>query len=259
MTDDLVIVDAPQDGVIRLRLNRPERRNALTVPLLDRLLQEVARAEQSEGARVLVLSGSGDGFCSGMDLHEAADVATALTVGRRLKELLVALVRSRLLTVAVVRGPAVAGGAALVLACDFALAADDAKFGFPELRRGIVPAMVATLASRRLGDRAARELALGAEVVPAARAGELGAFTRVVPAGKLEEESAALCAALVVTAPQAAAEAKRWLDAASQPPLDTALDDAYACFARSMGSAEAAEGLAAFRGKREPAWARRDT
>ena len=254
MAERLVIVDTQDEGVVRLSLNRPGRRNALTVPMLDELVEGIAQAGAARDTRVLVLTGCGDAFCSGMDLVEAADVGSAIATGRRLREAMRALGNSPLPSVAVVRGCAVAGGAGLVLACDFALASEEATFGFPELRRGIVPAMAGALAVLRLGDRAARELMLGGELIPAGRAREFGAFTEVVSAGGLDAALAALVGRLRATAPQAAASAKSWLSRIHRATLEPLMEEALDIFTRSMSTSEAADGLAAFRERRQPAW-----
>src|SRR6266498_2340399 len=142
------ILTAREGQVTTLTLNRPDKRNALNVELLEEFCAGIAAAESDASQRVLVLRGAGAVFCSGLDLAEAAQperaIASAELVGKALR----ALATTRLITIAAVQGAAIAGGAGLMSACDFAVATRDAKFGYPEVRRGLVPALIMTFLRR---------------------------------------------------------------------------------------------------------------
>jgi len=121
-------------------LNRPDKRNALNVELLQELCAAIALAETDASQRVVVLRGAGSVFCSGLDLARSGPARSLPSLRRVIGRALRALATTRLVTVAAVHGAAIAGGAGLMSACDFALATRDTKFGYPEVRRGLVPA-----------------------------------------------------------------------------------------------------------------------
>src|SRR4051794_32637318 len=138
MADSLVLSESAGPGIIRLTLNRPAKRNALSIALLEALLAALTAAEKDSAQRVLILTGAGPGFCAGLDLAEAADPDRAHRSAELIGEMLRRISESRLVTIAVVCGAAIAGGAGLMSACDFALAGETAQIGYPETRRGLV-------------------------------------------------------------------------------------------------------------------------
>ena len=241
---------------VTLTLNRPAKRNALTRPLLHALREAVATAPgRFPRARALVLRGNGPAFCAGMDLAETGADPHATTEGVR--DVLLALAHCPLPTVAVVQGAAVAGGLGLVAACDFAVLAADARVGLPEVRRGLVAALVAVFLRRQLSGRSLRELLLGGELVPAERALALGLVNRVVPnADALDGAAAETVLAVAAGAPGALAATKRLLLDLAPRGLE---DDcrlalrAHEAASRDAGE-EAREGAAAFLERRPPAW-----
>jgi len=252
----LVLAEAAGAQTAVLTLNRPDRRNALCAELLGQLLDALAAAERDPAVRVLIVRGAGPAFCSGLDLAEAADAG----LGRRCAELiarsLLALSESRLVTIACVHGAAVAGGAGLMSACDMAVAAADARIGYPEPRRGLVAGMVMTLLRRQLRERDAREILLTGEVFPAARALEIGLVNRVAPdADAAFAEAMRLGDAVRQGGPLAVAQTKRLLAGLWHRPLQAELAQALAAHLEARQSPEAAEGIAAFREKRLPGWA----
>ncbi|MBI4621902.1 MAG: enoyl-CoA hydratase/isomerase family protein [Verrucomicrobia bacterium] len=251
----LVAADGP---VTTVTLNRPDKRNALNVALLAELCAAVAAAEAAPAPRLLVLRGAGPVFCSGLDLAEAAqpDFAdrSAELVGRALG----ALAASRLITIAAVHGAAIAGGAGLMSACDFAIATRDAKFGYPEVRRGLVPALIMTFLRRQLRERDARELLLLGKPFSAEHALAIGLVNRVVAdEAALAAEVQSLVNSLLQGAPEVLAGTKRALNELWPSPLQADLERARACHGSARNSAEAREGIAAFNEKRPPNWAPR--
>jgi len=247
------------DGpVCTLRLNRPEKRNALNVEMLEQLCASIQAQESDASRRILVLRGAGPVFCSGLDLAEAAQPERAELSAELLAKTLRALATTRLITIAAVQGAAIAGGAGLMSACDFAVATRDAKFGYPEVRRGLVPALIMTFLRRQLRERDARELLLLGKPFDAGHAHAIGLINRVVAdQAALETEVRALTSSLLQGAPQALAETKRLLAELWPAPLAADLERAHAFHLSARHSAEAREGIAAFNEKRPPNWAPR--
>lgn len=252
MTDP-TLTTATAGGVATLTLNRPGRRNALSISLIDELLAALAAAVADDAVRVIVLSHAGPVFCSGVDLTETAAQGEILPADR-LGGVLAALWECPKPVVARVGGPTRAGGLGLVAAADIAVCAEGATFAFSEVRLGVIPAVISSTVLRRVTPRAAAELYLTGEVFPGHRAAEIGLVTAAVPAGELDEAVAGYCAALVRGAPGALAGAK---DLLRRRPENTVRDDAAVLTGLSTGffrSAEGREGVAAFREKRDPWW-----
>jgi methylglutaconyl-CoA hydratase len=172
-------------GILTLTLSRPDKRNALSSALIEALLQGVERAEHDAAVRVLVVKGAGKDFCAGADLEELLASAdreideneqSALRLGA-LFQAFRALPKP---VVAVVQGRALAGGCGLATACDLVLAADSAQFGYPEIQRGFVPAMVMAMLVRQVGEKRALELTVTGRLLSAAEAMALGLVTEVI-------------------------------------------------------------------------------
>ncbi len=251
-----VVLTAREGPVTTLTLNRPEKRNALNVALLTELCGEIAQAEADPTQRVLVLRGAGPVFCSGLDLTEAAQPGQASTSAAWVEKALRALATTRLVTIAAVQGAAIAGGAGVMSACDFAVATKDAKFGYPEVRRGLVPALIMTFLRRQLRERDARELLLLGKVITAEHALAIGLINRIVPDETgLAAEVKVLVSSLLQGGPEAIAETKKLLAALWHTPVSADLERAHAYHLSARNSAEAQEGVAAFHEKRPPNWA----
>src|SRR6202011_3300134 len=204
----VVLVEKQTPQITVLTLNRPERRNALTIELMSELAAAIENANADAKQRVLILRGAGKAFCTGLDLQEAVKVEphlTAETVARTL----FALAETRLVTIATVHGAAVAGGAGIMSACDFVIAAERTKIGYPEVRRGLVAGLVMTFLRRQLRERDLRELLLASELIDAERAREIGLVNRVVPSSELEDETKKIAASVLQGAPSAIANSKR--------------------------------------------------
>src|SRR5580765_3907997 len=174
----LVEKESPQISVVTL--NRPERRNALTLELLTELCAAINVASDQPEQRVLIFRGAGAAFCTGLDLKEAADHTKAHATAEMVANTLVAISQTRLITIAAVHGAAVAGGAGIMSACDFVIAAERTKIGYPEVRRGLVAGLVMTFLRRQLRERDLREVLLASELFEAERAREIGLVNRVV-------------------------------------------------------------------------------
>lgn len=203
-------------GVLSLILDRPEKRNALDQATISALLGELEHAELDADVRVVVVRWAGRDFCAGADLEEllasatlspAENEASALRLGE-------VFLRMRALpkpVVAIVHGRALAGGAGLATACDVVLAAESSQFGYPEIQRGFVPAMVMTMLRRLTGERRAFDLVATGRLVPAREALQLGLISRMVPDAELEAAASALLGQLAATSANALALTKRLL------------------------------------------------
>lgn len=252
MTDP-VRVETLRPGIAAVILDRPERRNALSIGLLDVLVRHLEGLRSDGQTRVVILRGAGPVFSAGLDLAEAADPdlveKSALGVSAALRTLR----HSPLVSIAAVQGGAYAGGAGLMAACDIAVAADDAKIGFPEARRGLLPALICEPIREkvRAGDLA--ELFLVGDAIDAQRARLIGLVQHVVPATRLLDTALELAAGVLAGGPKTIAHTKALLRAAFARP-EVAETSAIAEHLSARRSPEALEGLRAFLEKRPPAW-----
>ena len=201
-------------GVLTLTLNRPDKRNALDTPTLDALHAAVERADLDADVRVVAVRGAGKDFCAGADLGEllASAEATAEQNQHAAMHLGGLFVRMRELpkpVVALVHGRALAGGAGLATACDLVLSTESAQFGYPEIQRGFVPAMVMTLLRRLTGEKLAFDLAATGRILTAQEALAAGLVSRVVPDAAFGTEAGRVLAALASASGSAMALTKR--------------------------------------------------
>jgi methylglutaconyl-CoA hydratase len=251
----VVLVEKQTPQITLITLNRPERRNALTIELLSDLSSAIKKAAADDIQRVLILRGAGSAFCTGLDLNEAAEPHKAHASAEMVAKTLVTLSQTRLITIAAVHGAAVAGGAGIMSVCDFVVAAERTKIGYPEVRRGLVAGLVMTFLRRQLRERDLRELLLTSELIDAKRAQEIGLVNRVVPPNELDTAAQEIAAAILQGAPGAIANSKRLIEElwSSSVADDVALALRHHMEARE--SDEAKEGIAAFLEKRPPKWA----
>src|SRR6266550_5378602 len=184
----VLLIEKQSPKIAVVTLNRPERRNALTIELLTELTAAIKVASDEPHERILILRGAGAAFCTGMDLKVATS-QNAHAMAEMVAETLLTLSQTRLITIAAVHGAAVAGGAGIMSACDFVVAAEGTKIGYPEVRRGLVAGLVMTFLRRQVGERAMRELLLGSELIDAARAQAIGLVNRVVAPDDLKTET----------------------------------------------------------------------
>lgn len=201
-------------GILTLTLDRPEKRNALSLAMIEELHRALERAELDTAVRVVLLRGAGKDFCAGADLDEllasakhdiAANEASALRLGA-LFERMRALPKP---VVAAVQGRALAGGAGLATACDIVLARESAQFGYPEIQRGFVPAMVMVILRRLTGEKRAFELVASGRAISAREALDLGLVSRVIADERFEAAIAEVAAALATQSATAFALTKR--------------------------------------------------
>jgi methylglutaconyl-CoA hydratase len=182
--DDTTVLYAVEDGVARITLNRPEKRNALNDELILGLKEALRRGDHDETVRAAILQGSGSDFCSGADLTalqkiSRASVADNLEDARSMMELFLLIREVRVPVVAAVQGRALAGGCGLALACDMVLASRSARFGFPEVKIGFVPAMVMAILRRNVSEKKAFELITTGDEITADEAERFALVNRV--------------------------------------------------------------------------------
>jgi methylglutaconyl-CoA hydratase len=249
-----VLVENKDSRVTVLTLNRPERRNALTIELMTELVAAVESAAADPNKRVLILRGAGAAFCTGLDLQEVGEPEKAHASAQMVAKMLLTLNNTRLVTIAAVHGAAVAGGAGVMSACDFVIAAERTKFGYPEVRRGLVAGLVMTFLRRQLRERDARELLLSGELIEAARAKEIGLVNRVVAPAELDGAVDQIVAAVVQGAPNAISNSKRLLEELWNSSVQHDIELALRHHMQARESGEAKEGVAAFLEKRPPKW-----
>ncbi len=254
------LVRRSDDGPIAiLTLDRPDRRNALSRALMRELEDQLDRAGHDPQVRAVVLTGAGTVFCSGMDLQEAArerDGAEgeqhAVATLQEYADLVQKLHTLPKPTIAAINGDAMAGGAGLMTACDFAVAAGTARIGYPEVIRGLVPAVVMYDLTRLIGDRRARQLLLTGQIIMSIEAQRWGLVNYVTEPELCLSESIRIGKDMIKSAPQAVAAIKRLLDETQGRPRS--LRGAAAVSAAIRVSEEAQEGIRAFLEKRPPRW-----
>lgn len=252
-----VIVER-SDGVATLRLNRPEKRNALNPEMVRGLTDALRALHADDGVRAVVLTGGGVAFSAGGDfgaieaLRQAAPVESRRMLLDGL-DVLRALWRLERPTIALVNGAAVGGGLSLALACDFVLAADGATLAFPFVRLGIAPDLGALwVVPRLVGTRRAKELFMTGRTFTAAEAAGIGLITRVVPGNALEREGQALAAELAGGATRALGATKALLQRGLALDLEAFLDLEAHAQSLLWHTADHREGLQAFRERRAP-------
>ena len=245
-------------GIATLTLNRPDRRNAISFELIDDLLRALDEVAQSE-AIVLILTGAGKAFCSGLDLdnlkallgrtpeQNLEDSSTMVRLFRTLYEF-------PKVTIAAVNGAAIAGGTGLALLCDFTLAVPEAKFGYTEVRIGFVPAIVSTFLLRQVGEKQARGLLLTGRLFGADEAAHMGLVSEIVAPENLMKRAGELAALLMENSAASLRATKQLLTEHARAELDSQFEAAVRENAAIRTTADFREGITSFLEKRKPVW-----
>ena len=247
------------DGMLAvLTLNRPEKRNAISYELIDDMLRALAEIEMSP-AQIVILTGAGKAFCSGMDLENLRSITGRTQEQNRSDSATMALLFRTLyefpkITIAAVNGPAIAGGCGLATLCDFTLASMEAKFGYTEVRIGFIPAIVSTFLLRQVGEKQARDLLLTGRIITADEAFRLGLANEVVPPDSLLDRARELAASLLENSPASLLATKRLLKSFSSGELAAQIPIAVEENARIRSTADFREGVSSFLEKRNPRW-----
>lgn len=246
--------------VRRLVLNRPDRRNALSHALVGALRRALAQAADDPAVRVVVLEGAGKAFSAGADLDALRALRTAsaeenLADSAHLAGLFREIYLHPKPVLGKIHGAALGGGCGLAAVCDLAVAADDAKMGFTEVRLGFVPAIVMVFAVRKIGEAAARSLMLTGRQITGTEAAALGLVTRAVPPADLEAAVDALADEIASeTSPSAVMLTKSMLARVAGMGLDEALTYATQTNALARTTSDFQAGIASFLDKTPPPW-----
>ncbi len=247
------------DGPLAIvTLNRPDKRNAISYELIEELLRALDEVEKSP-AQILILTGAGKAFCSGMDLEnlrsitgrtEAENLADSATMARLFRS----LYDFPKVTIAAVNGPAIAGGCGLATLCDFTLASSEAKFGYSEVRIGFIPAIVSAFLLRQVGEKHARDLLLTGRIISADEAFRMGLINEIVAPEKLRSRTRDLAANLLSNSPASLLATKKLLKRYASESLDREIAAAVEENARIRRTADFREGVSSFLEKRNPRW-----
>lgn len=254
------VVKTDRDGaVLRITINRPERRNALNEEVCAGIAAAIDEAEATHGVRVIVLTGSGDKvFCAGGDLKPGADgtpfVIDPANPRHYVIQLFRRLERCGVPVIARVNGHALAGGLGLVCACDMAVSTDVAQFGVPECKLGLFPMMILSYLMRIIPRRKLYEIATTGEPFSAAEALAMDIVNHVVPAAQLDAKLEWLIARIADKSPTAIKLGKQAFRAIEDMPLDKAFEYTQLMLPLMAMTADAKEGFAAFNEKRAPQW-----
>ncbi|WP_449252849.1 enoyl-CoA hydratase-related protein [Brevundimonas naejangsanensis] len=259
--DDLVQIDATADGVVFVTINRPQKKNAFDAATIAALYEAFETLQGADRVRVVFIRGAGGTFSAGADLNWMRDAADWSESDNRddamgLAKMLKALHDVPALTVALVEGAAMGGGAGIVAACDMAVAVEGARFAFSEVKLGLIPATIAPYVIEAVGARRARQLFLTANIFDADYAAHAGLIDMVLPEGSVDEFISMLTDSLSANAPGAMGDAKRLVNDVAGEEIDNRLlEETAKRIARARVSAEGQEGVRAFLDKRAPSWA----
>jgi len=241
-----------------LTLNRPQRRNALSPELVSELTAALTAARDDESVRVVIITGAGDrAFCAGGDLAGgmmAPGVLPAHWARAGFGELLKLLRDLGKPSIAKVQGDALGGGFGLALACDLVVAAEEARFGTPEIRLGLFPHVILSVLQRNVPRKALLEMVLTGDKISAAQGKEHGFVNRVVPRADLDAATEELAASIARHSPAILRLGREVFFTLSELDFDRAITHANALLSLNTLAEDTAEGVAAFLGKRPPEW-----
>jgi methylglutaconyl-CoA hydratase len=256
---ETLLLETDPRGVTTLTLNRPDKHNAMSGPMIAELTEAARRLSQDGGTRVVVLTGAGKSFCAGGDLgwmrdQMGMDIATRSAEARKLATMLGALNSLPKPLIGALQGNAFGGGVGLACVCDVAIGVEDAKLGLTETRLGLIPATIGPYVLARMGEGAARQVFMSARIFDAAEAQRLGILSRVVDSDALSAATEAEVTPYLSCAPGAVAAAKALARALGSPVTEAEVDHSIAALAERWNDPEAEEGIAAFFEKRKPSW-----
>jgi methylglutaconyl-CoA hydratase len=249
-----------RDGeVATLTLNRPDKRNAISTPMIEDLVAALGAAEADKAIRVVILTGAGKAFCSGMDLETLQTLAKQtpaqnLADSRRMAKMFQLVYSFPKPLITAVNGAAIAGGCGLATLSDFTLAVPSAKFGYTEVRIGFIPALVSVMLRRQIGEKHARDLLLSGRIIEAAEAFRLGLVTEITPPDDLMKRARQVANMLLEASPTSLALTKRLLLRYDEDRLRAETELATQENALIRSTEDFREGLASFLEKRPPKW-----
>jgi methylglutaconyl-CoA hydratase len=246
-------------GVATITLNRPDKRNAVSRELVADLLLALERAAEKESVRVVILTGAGKAFCSGMDLDDLKTLATRSPAENvKDSETIARLFRSIYEfpkpTIAAVNGAAIAGGCGIATLCDFTLASQEAQFGYTEVRIGFMPAIVSIFLIWQIGEKRARDLLLTGRIFDAAEAYRLGLVNETLPPDQVVPRALQIAGLLLENSPVSLRATKKLLTSYTHEELERRVHKAIDENSWIRTTEDFREGIAAFLEKRKPVW-----
>ncbi len=253
----LILRDEVESGIVRLTLNRPEQRNALSLEMIRQLLTQIESMAYDERVRVVILAGAGPAFCSGHDLKELRANPTVdfhTKVFGLVAKLMLTITDFQRPVIAEVQGIATAAGCQLVATADLAVAAEDARFATPGVNIGLFCSTPMVALTRAVAPKHAMEMLLTGEMVHAAEAQRMGLINRVVPASELTEATMTLARKIAAKSVQTVKIGKGAFYRQIDMDLKRAYDYAAHVMTENMQALDAAEGIDAFLQKRKPVW-----
>jgi len=252
MSEDVVLVDVA-DGVMTITLNRPKAKNAVNKAVAEGVAAAIDRLEAEDDIRAAVITGAGGTFCSGMDLKAFITGELPIVKDRGFAGLCDYRVKKPV--IAAVEGYALAGGFEVAISCDLIVAAEDARFGIPEVKRGLAAAGGGLIKlPKQIPSRIAKELALTGDFITAARAYELGLINQVAAPGSALEAAKAMAAKIAANGPLAVILSKEVVDKSQDWQSDAMYPEQQKIIEPIFTSADAIEGATAFAEKRAPNW-----
>jgi enoyl-CoA hydratase len=250
---DFVLLERPAEGVVLLRINRPEARNALNLEVRKLLAKHLSELGEDSTTRAIVLTGSGKSFAAGADIKEMAEAGTIEMLQRGVHKLWRAIASCPKPVIAAVSGYALGGGCELAMTCDIIIAGESASFGQPEVKIGIIPGGGGTQRlTRAVGKYKAMKYVLTGELISAKEAFEMGLASEVVPDPEVEGRAIDLARQIAVLPPLAVQLAKEAVLAGMDAPLSTALALEVKSLQILFSSQDQKEGMRAFIEKRKP-------
>src|SRR5579864_4338533 len=256
--DHKTVLYAESGPIATITLNRADKRNAISYELINDLIAALKQAAESS-AQIVILTGAGKAFCSGMDLDNLKQL-TGRTHEQNIHDSETMASFFRTLydfpkpTIAAVNGPAIAGGTGLATLCDFTLAVPEAKFGYTEVRIGFVPAIVSSFLIANIGEKRARDLLLTGKIVGAEEAHRIGLINEIAPVEKLIERARELASQLMENSPASLVSTKRLLSDHARVQLDMQIQAAVRENAAIRATKDFREGISSFLEKRKPQW-----
>lgn len=243
-----------KNGAAWITLDRPENRNALSSVLVTELYEHLGTANEDDNSRCIVITGNGPAFCAGADLKNPPGRAAPGQMAVPYPDVLTAIMDSPKPVIAAVNGAAFAGGLGLVAAADITVCVEDAPHSFSEVRIGVIPAVISVVCLRKLGSHHGMKLFLTGERFSGARAVEMGLAHRAVPADRLISAVQEEIDMIALGGPTAVVECKKLVRRVPELSIAEGFTETTSWSARMFNGEEAAEGMAAFREKRKPAW-----
>jgi methylglutaconyl-CoA hydratase len=249
---------AYESRVATITFNRPEKRNALSLAMLDEIITALDQIEESDSL-VVILTGAGRAFCAGMDLDELKALTHRsheknIEDSRRMARFFRRLYDFPRPTIAAVNGAAIAGGAGIATMCDFTLAVPESKFAYSEVRIGFVPALVSSILVWHVGHKIARDLLLTGRGFDATEAYRYGLVNAILPAERMMERARELASQLIENSPSSVRQTKKLINGYIAEALDRQIAQAIEDNAASRQTADFREGIASFLEKRKPHW-----